>query len=192
MAGLREDDYLLDLGTGTADMAIEAAKQAKKARIVGLDFSQEMLSQAREKIKRLGLEQRIELREGEVLPIPFDDKVFDCVTMGFLLRHINISLLLEEIMRVLKTDGRVVILDAGWPQNPLIKGIHYLYLYKLMPWLGRIFHGDIAPYRYLPESMDQYLPTALELKGMMSQKGFKGVEYLELLFGAAVVHMGIK
>lgn len=191
-ADLKETDYVLDLGVGTGDFAIEATRMTKNGKVIGIDFCHEMLEIGQKKIKKLGLEHRIELKECPALPIPFKDETFDCVIMGFLLRHVEIPQIFEEIFRILKPCGRVVALETGQPRYLIINKVHYLYFYKILPLLGKLFHGDSIPYKYLPESMEKYLPTQQELKKIMEKQGFKKVGCFDILFGAATIYLGFK
>ncbi|MEW5768241.1 MAG: ubiquinone/menaquinone biosynthesis methyltransferase [bacterium] len=191
-AELRDDAVVLDLCTGTADFALEAAKQSEKIKVIGLDFCQEMLDVGREKVAQLGLDQQIELRWADVSDLPFPDNTFDVITMGFGLRHVKIPDIFFEIRRVLKPGGRFATLDTGRPERMIIRAFHCLYFYHLMPCLGWIFHGDKKPYAYLADSLDLYLPPQAVLAEMIRQTGFRQVEYFNLFFGAVAVHVAVK
>ncbi|MDI6792984.1 MAG: ubiquinone/menaquinone biosynthesis methyltransferase [bacterium] len=191
-AKLPDEALMLDICTGTADLAIEAAKQSAKINVVGLDFCQEMLDLGRKKVVELGCQSQVELREAEVSDLPFSDNTFDAVTMGFGLRHVRIPDIFLEVRRVLKPGGRFVTLDTGRPERLIPRLLHRLYFYHLMPFLGRIFHGDKKPFCYLPASLDIYLPSQAVLAEMMRQAGFRQVEYFNLLLGAAAVHVAVK
>lgn len=187
-AQLTPTSVILDLCTGTADFAICAAKESEKGRVIGIDFCDEMLEIGRKKIKQNGLHDRIELQKQDVSSLSFHDNTFDVVTIGFGLRHLNIYEIFKEIYRVLKPKGRLVTLDAAKPKGLL----HKIYFYHLIPLLGKIFHGDKEPYSYLPKSLDLYLPNQEHLKGLMEEAGFVNVEYFDIGFGGAVIHLGIK
>lgn len=192
-AQLTPTSLILDLCTGTADFAICAAKENNQVKVIGIDFCDKMLEIGKQKIERNGLKDRIELKKQDISSILlFQDNTFDIVTIGFGLRHINIYDTFKEINRVLKPNGRLITLDAGKPNGLIIKMLHRIYFYYILPSLGKIFHGDKEPYNYLPKSVDLYLPDKEQLKGLMKKAGFVNVEYFDLFFGCAVVHLGVK
>ncbi|MFH1562803.1 MAG: ubiquinone/menaquinone biosynthesis methyltransferase [Nitrospirota bacterium] len=191
-AQLFPGSLILDLCTGTADFAICAAKEGKGIRVVGIDFCDEMLEIGKGKIKKFGLEDRVELKKQEIASLSFNNDTFDVVTIGFGLRHLNIGEIFKEINRVLKPKGRLITLDAAKPKSLVMKAGHRIYFYYVLPLLGRIFHGDKEPYGYLPKSLDLYLPDQQGLKELMEKAGFVDVQYFNLLFGAAAVHLGFK
>lgn len=189
-AQLISTSRVLDLCTGTADFAIIAAKENNHVKVIGIDFCDEMLEIGRGKIKREGLQDRIELKNQDISHFPND--TFDVVTIGFGLRHLNINEIFKEINRVLKPDGRLITLEVAKPNDLVIKRLHKIYFYHLLPLLGKIFHGDKEPYSYLPKSLDLYLPNKEHLKELMENAGFVKVEYFNLCFGCVVVHLGVK
>ncbi|MBU1487488.1 bifunctional demethylmenaquinone methyltransferase/2-methoxy-6-polyprenyl-1,4-benzoquinol methylase UbiE [bacterium] len=182
---------ILDLCTGTGDLAILAAKEG--AKVVGVDFCEEMLAIGREKIEKAGLRDRVKFKMCSIPPLPFGDKTFDCLTCGFGLRHLPMKKeTFEELLRVLRPNGRMAILEVGRPGQRIFKGMHHLYFYHLMPYLGKIFAGDSEPYRYLGESTDLYLPQKEELLGLMEKAGFAHPKVIDLTFGAAAIYVGAK
>jgi len=191
-AQLIPGDFILDLCTGTADFAICAAKENEKIRVIGIDFCDEMLKIGEEKIKKFGLSDRVKLKKQEISSLPFKENTFDVVTIGFGLRHLNISEIFKEINRILKPNGKLITLDAAKPKGLVMKALHQVYFYYIIPLLGRIFHGDKEPYGYLPKSLDLYLPSQQGLKELMEKAGFVEVQYFNLLFGVTAVHLGIK
>ncbi len=191
-AQLISGNLILDLCTGTADMAICAAKANEGIRVIGLDFCDEMFEIGKRKIKKIGLSDRIELKKQEVSALPFQENTFDVVTIGFGLRHLNIGEIFKEIKRVLKPKGRLITLDAAKPNGLVMKLFHQVYFYHILPLLGRMFHGEKEPYRYLPKSLDLYLPDQQGLKNLMEETGFVNVQYFNLTGGVAAVHLGFK
>ncbi|MDI6735008.1 MAG: class I SAM-dependent methyltransferase [bacterium] len=214
-AQLIPGNLILDLCSGTADFAICAAKENEGIRVIGLDFCDEMLEIGKEKIKKIGLSDRIELKKASLpatsiqgfreshsvrvcdsidskICLLFKENTFDVVTIGFGLRHLNISGIFNEVERVLKPEGRLITLDAAKPTGLVMKGLHRIYFYRILPLLGRIFHGDKEPYNYLPKSLDLYLPDKEGLKKLMEKAGFVEVQYFNLLGGVATVHLGFK
>ncbi|MBU0567945.1 bifunctional demethylmenaquinone methyltransferase/2-methoxy-6-polyprenyl-1,4-benzoquinol methylase UbiE [bacterium] len=189
--GALKGKHILDLCTGTGDLAILAAK--KGAKVVGVDFCEEMLAIGREKIEKAGLSSSVELKACSIPPLPFGDEIFDCLTCGFGLRHLPIKKeTFEELLRVLKPNGKMVILEVGRPRQRIFKGMHHLYFYHLMPYLGKIFARDSEPYQYLGESTDLYLPQKEEVLCLMEEAGFAHLKVIDLSFGAAAIYVGAK
>ncbi|MEW6620048.1 MAG: bifunctional demethylmenaquinone methyltransferase/2-methoxy-6-polyprenyl-1,4-benzoquinol methylase UbiE [bacterium] len=189
---LKPTDLILDLCCGTGDCGICAAKENPQVKVIGIDFCDEMLEIGRKKIEKSGLQDRIELKKQDISSLSFADNTFDVVTIGFGLRHLNIDEVFKEINRILKPGGRLITLDAGRPENIVIKRLHKIYFYHILPLLGKIFHGNKEPYSYLPQSLDLYLPDKGQLKILMEKAGFVAVQYFDLSFGVATVHLGFK
>jgi len=191
-AQLTSSSMVLDLCSGTADFAICAAKENNQLKVIGIDFCEAMLKIGREKVRREGLEERIDLKKQDVSSLHFPDDTFDVVTIGFGLRHLNINETFKEINRVLKPGGRLITLDTAKPKGLVMKRLHKIYFYYLLPLLGKIFHGDKEPYSYLPKSLDLYLPDKEQLKKLMEEAGFVKVEYFNLCLGCVALHLGFK
>lgn len=183
--------HILDLCTGTGDLAILAAK--KGAKVIGIDFCEEMLAIAKEKVGLANLKDKIEFKLGHIPPLPFDDESFDCLICGFGLRHLPIKKkTFGELLRVIKLGGRMIILEVGRPKKRIFKEIHHLYFYHLMPYLGGIFAGWSKPYHYLKESTDLYLPSQEKLLDLMQKSGFSHLKVINLTFGAISIYVGEK
>jgi demethylmenaquinone methyltransferase/2-methoxy-6-polyprenyl-1,4-benzoquinol methylase len=190
--GLKRDSYILDVCTGTADFAIQAARIATDGKVMGIDFCKEMLEVGRRKVERFGLSGRVELMFGEASSLPFNDNTFDCITMGFGLRHVDIRKALQEMLRVARPGAKVVTLDVSRPRNRILKTLHYLYFYKMMPMIGQLLSGHREPYSYLPISLDRFLPSQEKLMKIMEDVGLRDVRYFELSGGVVAVHVGMK
>lgn len=183
--------HILDLCTGTGDMAILAAKGGGK--VVGVDFCEEMLAIGREKAGKAGLSTDLELKACSIPPLPFDDEIFDCLICGFGLRYLPINReTFEELLRVLKPNGKMTILEVGRPKQRIFKAVHHIYFYHMVPYLGKIFAKDSEPYRYLGESTNLYLPRKEELLNLMEKAGFAHLKVIDLTFGAASIYRGEK
>jgi demethylmenaquinone methyltransferase / 2-methoxy-6-polyprenyl-1,4-benzoquinol methylase len=185
-AGLRAGGALLDIATGTGDIACEALKERPTARVVGGDFNIDMMEVGRQDPQRRGI-----LWVGaDALALPFADGAFDAVTSGFLLRNvIDVAGALKEQLRVLLPGGRVVILESSHPKKGWATPFVRLYMNRVIPLLGWLVTGDREAYRYLPTSTQQFQPPEA-LAQMMEAAGFADVSYRLFMFGTAAVHTG--
>jgi len=183
---------LLDICTGTADMALEAARQFPDARIVGVDFSRPMIALGTTKVERAGLSNRISLQvaPAEVLPLP--DESFDAATVAFGLRNVPDRLRgLREMHRVLRPGGRAVVLEFTTPPSPLFRWLYLWYFHQVLPWVGRLISGHPSAYSYLPASVADF-PSPGGLSAWMREAGFRGVSYHLLTGGIVAIHAGTK
>ena len=186
-AALKPGDWLLDLATGTGDIAFEALRAVGDLHVVGGDFSLGMMLVGQNE----PLGNRVGWCGSDALNLPFPDNQFDALTAGYLIRNvIDIPRAFAEQLRVLKPGGRVVILDSSPPRGPL-KPLIEIHLRTIIPLLGRLVSSDPAAYQYLPEST-QAFKTPDELVAIMRQAGFANVKYRTFMFGTMAVHWGIK
>lgn len=191
-SGLQPGGLALDAATGTGDMAQLLAQHNSGSRIVGIDFCPDMLAKAGAKLATSPDEERIHLIQGDVLRLPFPDKVFDCVIIGFALRNvISITDAFREIARVAKPGGRVVSVELSRPSSWLVRAIYNVYLRRIAPYVGGLISGNREAYTYLAQSILEF-PSPREVKRIMEEVGLKGVETYRLTQGAATVHAGIK
>lgn len=189
---LRAGMDCLDLCCGTGDLTIALARQAgPSGRTVGLDFNQEMLALAEQKVRRAGLTKDIELVRADAMALPFPGKMFDVVTIGFGLRNVpDANQVLAEAYRVLKPGGQFACLELSQPTNPLVKAGWRAY-FKLFPHLAQLFGGKAADYQYLQTTAQQFV-SADQLLQMMQASGFHGCRYTKLNWGAGALHIGKK
>jgi demethylmenaquinone methyltransferase / 2-methoxy-6-polyprenyl-1,4-benzoquinol methylase len=179
---------LLDLATGTGDIAFEAVKAVTDLRAVGADFALPMMMVG----KQYPIGKRVLWSAADALNLPFLDNTFDAVTSGYLIRNvIDIPRTFAEQMRVLKPGGRVVVLDTCPPPKNLFRPFILVQLKYVIPLLGRLISPDGSAYQYLPESA-QAFKTPNELATLMRQAGFKNVVYKTFMFGTMAVHWGEK
>jgi len=157
----------LDVATGTADLAIAIHKHLQPKHITGVDISEGMLAVGRQKIEKKGLEHQISLQYGDSEALPFEEQTFDAVTVGFGVRNFeNLEKGLNEMYRVLKTDGKILIIELTIPQNPIVRIIHKFYISRILPFFGWLLSSNAYAYRYLPESV-QAFPQGEEFKKIM-------------------------
>ncbi len=169
-----------------------AEKVGPNGRIIGLDFSENMLQQAKENIKKTSYKQTITLMQGNALYLPFADNSFDCATIGFGLRNVaNIKRALSEMVRVIKPGGTVLSVELSKPSAPIIKQLYYLYFEHLLPLLGNLGFNKNQPYYNLPASL-RTLPEHSVIQDLFIQVGLEQVNYYQLTGGIAAVHLGIK
>ena len=182
---------ILDVATGTGDLAISALK-SNPQRINGIDISEGMLDVGRNKVKQKKLDNKIFLQKGDAENIPFSDNNFDAVTVAFGVRNFeNINIGLSEMCRVLKPGGICLILEFTMPQYFPVKQLYGFYFKYLLPFFGKLISKDKSAYAYLPESVQAFPQRDAFLK-MMQQAGFKSSSYKNLSFGVAAIYFGIK
>src|SRR5262245_15240787 len=183
----RPGSLALDLCCGTADLSIELGAIGAT---VGVDFCRPMLDLGKKKVQHSNLE--VDLIEGDALNLPVEDSVFDVVTIAFGLRNLDGTLAgLREIYRVLKDEGRCVVLEFSRPQLPVFRGLFHFYFTRVLPRIGNAVSGSSFAYKYLPESV-QTFPDQKELAGLMESVGFSHVRYYNLFGGVASLHIGDK
>ncbi len=189
MAGDPGAGLTLDLATGTGDIGALMTETYPRARVVGGDFSLNMLKEAK---KRFAKKQQISWQACDANMLPFGDDIFQSVTFGYLLRNVDDALrVLREVRRVLKPGGKVVCLDTTPPAKNMLSPFVRFYLQYGIPVLGRFIARDKAAYAYLTGStMDFY--TAEQLAQLFSDAGFKQIGYKKFMCGTIGVHWGEK
>ncbi len=191
-SGLAAGGWALDVCCGTGDFAFELARAVgQTGRVVGTDFSLPMLDLARSKGNRLGLGQ-VEFEEANVCALPYDDDTFDCVTVGFGLRNVDdLDRAITEMVRVTKPGGRVICLEIGRINFPILTLVWRAYFEVLAPLAARLFRGRREAYEYLPKSVGEFLSPA-ELSQEFAVHGLVNVACHDLTLGAVCVHVGTK
>ncbi|MCS6929530.1 MAG: bifunctional demethylmenaquinone methyltransferase/2-methoxy-6-polyprenyl-1,4-benzoquinol methylase UbiE [Saprospiraceae bacterium] len=183
---------ILDVATGTADVAILAAEMLKPCRVVGIDIASQMLNIGREKVARKGLQDVITLQSGDAEQLHFADESFDAVTVAFGVRNFeHLEKGLAEIRRVLRPKGRVIILEFSHPTVAPFKQIYHLYFKYVLPVVGRLTSGDQRAYTYLYESV-QAFPQGNEFLDILNKTGFKHLQCEQLTLGICSIYTGVK
>ena len=185
LARLQSASRLLDLGTGTGDLAREALTQVPRATIIAADFTLEMM--------RVGQKNGpLNFSSADALRLPFNDFAFDAVVSGFLMRNvIDLQRAIQEQYRVLKKGGRIVILDTTRPKKNILSPFIWLHMHLIIPTLGALLTGAKEAYRYLPETTEGFV-TAEGLASRMAVAGFKRIGYERLMFGTIAIHWAEK
>ena len=180
---LSEDARVLDVGCGTGDLSLELFENTV-AQVTGLDFCAPMLKFAKTKAPQ------VQFIEGDALRLPFAEASFDGLTIGFALRNLaSVERGLSELLRVLKPNGTVAILEFSRPVVPIFGQLVGLYYRRLLPWIGGIVSGSRDAYEYLPDSISRF-PDQQTLAAMMQQAGFEDVRFDNLSGGIAALHTG--
>ena len=182
---------ILDVATGTGDFAVAALKSGAQ-KVTGIDISREMIAVGKEKIRKMGLEDRITLMTGDSEAIQFPDHSFDVATVAFGVRNFeNLSRGLSELHRVIRKGGTLCVLEFSNPRQPVVKFGYRIYSRYLMPWFGRLVSGDKSAYTYLPESVEEF-PDGDKFITFMKDSGFSEIREYRLTFGVATIYLGKK
>lgn len=183
----------LDLGAGTGDLSIEVIRQAGPgSHMIGMDITAAMLEQGKIKLKKKGLEDRIDLRLGDAEHIDLPDNSVDGCCSAFTVRNLtDIRQGFQEMLRVVRPGGRVVCLEISHPPGRIFGGLFNFYFYRLAPLFGTIVGKAFEEYNYLPHSLTTF-PGADELKKIMEEVGWTEVRYHRLTGGVVAVHVGTK
>ncbi|WP_106497402.1 demethylmenaquinone methyltransferase [Lentibacillus sp. Marseille-P4043] len=183
----------LDVCCGTGDWSISLAKKiGPDGEVIGLDFSENMLTVAKEKQKKTFPMKQLSFMHGNAMDLPFADDSFDYVTIGFGLRNVpDYMTVLKELYRVVKPHGKVVCLETSQPTMIGFRQGYYFYFRFIMPFIGRLFAKSYQEYAWLHESAKGF-PGKKELKHMFQEAGFSHVQVKSYTGGVAAMHMGYK
>lgn len=183
---------VLDVATGTADVAIEIARQLKPEKIIGVDIAQQMLEIGREKVSKRGLAEVIELQLGDSENLPFESNTFDAITVAFGVRNFeDLGKGLSEMQRVLKPGGKLVVLEFSRPRIFPFKQLFNLYFRYLLPLIGRLTSKDPKAYSYLYESV-QAFPDRENFVTELGKAGFTEASYRPLTLGICSIYSASK
>lgn len=188
LLGPRFEGRLLDVATGTADLALEAWRQYRPLQIIGLDISEGMLALGQKKIEKQGVSQSISLVPGRSEQMPFPDQYFNGVMCGFGVRNFdNLDAGLAEMYRVVQKGGRVVILEFSQSGNPLFRKLFDIYFTRFMPIVGGLLSKDRQAYQYLPASVYRF-PSGNHFLDRLRAAGFCSVGFSEMMFGLVSIY----
>lgn len=187
-AQLPANGRLLDIATGTGDIAAEGQRQVPGLQAIGGDFTVEMMRAG----QHIPARQTIQWVGADTLALPFPDNTFDAVTSGFLMRNvIDVPGAFREQLRVTKPGGHVVVLESSPPKDNLLKPFIRIHLNYVIPTLGSLITGNGDAYRYLPNSTQQF-QNPVVLAETMRATGFTGVQFKLFMFGTIAIHVGQK
>ncbi|MCB1857459.1 MAG: bifunctional demethylmenaquinone methyltransferase/2-methoxy-6-polyprenyl-1,4-benzoquinol methylase UbiE [Gammaproteobacteria bacterium] len=193
LAGIRPGQRVLDLASGTGDLAARFAGLAgPQGLVIMSDINAAMLQQGRDRMVDRGFLGNLAYAQINAENIPFPDQCFDCISIGFGLRNVtDKQRALQEMQRVLKPGGRVLILEFSHPRSKPFRAVYDIYSFKILPLIGKLVVNDDASYRYLAESIRMH-PDQETLKEMLEQAGFELCDYHNLTGGVVAVHRGFK
>ncbi len=189
---LNGPDTILDVATGTADLAIAIAKAIPAAQVTGLDIAEEMLQIGRKKTEEQDLTSRIILEVGDAENLPYPDHSFDAITVAFGVRNFeDLERGVAEMNRVLRPGGRLFVLEFSQPKGWLFRPIFQLYFKYLLPLIGRLTSKDARAYHYLFESV-QAFPEGETFLELMRKQGFGQTSWTTLTFGTCSIYEGLR
>ena len=187
-----QPDSILDIATGTGDLAIKFAEKTLATNIIGLDLSEGMLAMAREKVDGTDLTNKVKFIKGDSEALPFNDQTFDAITVSFGIRNFeNLEKGLSEILRVLKPNGLFIILETSVPVKFPFKQGYQFHSKILLPIIGKLFSKDKVAYNYLSESASVF-PFGENLNNILRKIGFINVENKPQTFGVATIYTATK
>lgn len=188
----KNPESILDIATGTGDLAIKFAIATRATKIVGIDLSEGMLTVAKKKASEVEVLKQITFIQGDSEALPFDESTFDVISVSFGIRNFeNLEKGLSEIYRVLKSNGFFIILETSVPRKTPFKQGYYFYTQQVLPLIGKLFSKDKVAYRYLSESASVF-PYGEELNNILKKIGFIEVENRPQTFGVATIYSATK
>ena len=188
----RNNLKLLDVATGTGDQLFSLIKDKRIESAVGVDLAKEMLHYGRKKAEEKNLSKVVEFRDGDATELPFSDSEFDLLTISFGIRNVtDLASAFNEMYRVLKSAGRVIILEFSLPDNKFIQNCYLFYFRKILPRIGGMISGDKYAYHYLNETVENF-PFGQEFCNLLAQPGFINVRAIPLTFGIASIYIADK
>ena len=181
---------ILDVATGTGDLAIAMARRIRDVQVLGVDLSEQMRAVARRKIEARGLDGRIVLDRGDAERLAVADASVDVATVAFGVRNFgDLGAGLRELARTIKPGGKVVILEFSRPRNRVFRALYEFYSYKILPRIGGLVSRDKRAYEYLPASVGEF-PAPEEFMAMMARAGFRNCRARSQSFGIAQIYIG--
>ena len=183
---------ILDIATGTGDLAIRLAKSLKPESVVGVDLSEQMLAIGQEKVKKEGLAGIVSLSPEDCMHLPFENEIFDCVTVAYGVRNFeHLQQGYEEMHRVLRSGGVLCVIELSTPTSPLVKPFYKAYTKWIIPAVGRLVSKDVRAYSYLPESIAA-VPQGENMLALMKNAEFSQCSFIPLTFGTCTIYVAVK
>ena len=183
---------ILDVATGTGDLAIALARRIEGAEVTGADLSEGMIEIGRAKVEKSGLTERITLQAADCMNLPMADNTFDCVTVGYGVRNFeDLRRGYAEMARVVRPGGMIAVIELSTPTSRLVKPLYRLYTRGIIPAVGRMISHDSRAYSYLPESIAA-VPQGEEMLSLMREAGLTHTQCRPLTFGTCSIYTAIK
>lgn len=192
MIAARQPSAILDVATGTGDLAIAMARRMPDVHITGIDLSGQMLEVGRRKVEKAGLAGRVEFSRADCLHLPFADGAFSCVSVAYGVRNFeNLLAGYREMARVLAPGGMLCVVELSVPQGRFTKPLYNLYTRTLIPAVGRMISSDSRAYSYLPESVAA-MPQGPRMLALMEEAGLEQPSLQRLTFGACTIYTALR
>lgn len=193
MSAVRPGQTVLDIAGGTGDLARQFSRMVgDKGRVVLADINDSMLKVGRDKLLDAGVVGNVEFVQANAECLPFPDNTFDCITIAFGLRNVtDKDAALRSMCRVLKSGGRLLVLEFSKTHHPLLTKAYDAYSFRLLPFMGKLVAGDSESYKYLAESIRMH-PDQETLEAMMQEAGFVNTAYHNMTGGVVALHKGVK
>lgn len=188
----RAPQHILDVATGTGDLALLMHRRLHPDRITGIDLSEGMIGIARKKAENAGAEAHIRFMTGDCLDLPFAQEVFDCITVAYGVRNFeHLDRGYREMYRVLSHGGMLCVIELSTPVSPLVKPFYNFYTNHIIPAVGRLVSHDVRAYSYLPESIAA-VPQGDDMLRLMRDAGFTDCRFRRLTFGTCTIYTAVK
>jgi len=183
---------ILDVATGTGDVAIEAQKQLQPERIVGIDISKDMLAIGEQKMAKKKIDHIVSMQVADAENLPFEDNTFDAITASFGVRNFeNLKAGLADMRRVLKPGGKMIIIEFSQPEKFPFKQLYFFYFRNILPFIGKMISKDPRAYTYLPESVSSF-PYGDDFLSILGELEFSETKCIPLTFGIASIYEATK
>ena len=183
---------ILDVATGTGDLAIKLARTLHPEKITGIDLSEGMIAIGEKKVAEAGLDNIINFVAGDCLNLPFNEAQFDCITVAYGVRNFeHLDQGYREMYRVLRPGGVLCVIELSTPTSPIVKPFYRLYTRFIIPTMGRLVSKDVRAYSYLPESIAA-VPQGNDMLQLMRDAGFSNCKFTRLTFGTCTIYMAVK
>ena len=183
---------ILDVATGTGDLAIKLARNLKPRKITGIDLSEGMIAIGRKKVEEANLSHIIDFLAGDCLNLPFVENQFDCITVAYGVRNFeHLDQGYREMRRVLQSGGILCVIELSTPTSRIIRPLYNLYTHYIIPFVGRLISKDVRAYNYLPESISA-VPQGNDMLQLMHEAGFNNCQFKSLTFGTCTIYLAKK
>lgn len=188
----KSPQHILDVATGTGDLAMLMFKKLRPGRITGIDLSPGMIAVAEKKVAEAGLEGAIRFMNEDCLDLPFAPEVFDCITVAYGVRNFeHLDRGYAEMYRVMQRGGTLCVIELSTPRSPLVKPFYKFYTRHIIPWVGKAVSRDVRAYSYLPESIAA-VPQGEDMLQLIREAGFKNCRCRRFTFGTCSVYLAEK